>query len=51
MNNQTVVEFPEYWVVPLYRSRRRKLAAQSHTPTLLHINRRDKTHFGIGLYF
>ena len=42
LNNQTVVEFLEYWVVPLYRSRRRKLAAQSHTPTLLHIISRDE---------
>ena len=42
VNNQTVVEFLVGWVAPLYRSRRQKLAAQSHTPTLLHIDRRDK---------
>ena len=40
--NQTVVEFLVGWVAPLYRSRRQKLAAQSHTPTILHINRRDE---------
>ena len=42
LNNQTVVEFLEEWVAPLYRSRRQKLAAQNHTPTLLHINRPDE---------
>ena len=42
LNNQIVVEFPVDWVAPLYRSRRQKLAVQSHTPTLLHINRRDE---------
>ena len=42
LNNQTVVEFLEDWVAPLYRSRRQNVAVQSHTPTLLHMNRRDE---------
>ena len=41
LKNQTVLEFLVDWVVPNYRSQRQKLAAQSHIPTLLHINRRD----------
>ena len=41
LNNQTVVELLEDWAAPFYRSRRQKLAAHSHTPTLMHINRRD----------
>ena len=42
LNNQTVVEILVDWAAPHYRSRRQKLAAENHTPTLLHINRRDK---------
>ena len=41
LKSQTVLEFLVDWVVPHYRSQRRKLAAQTHTPTPLHINRRD----------
>ena len=41
LNNQTVVEFLSDWLAAHYRSRRQKLAAQSHIPTLMHINRRD----------
>ena len=41
LKNKTVVEFHVVWVAPLYNSRRQKLVAQSHTPTLLHENRRD----------
>ena len=42
LKNQTVVEHLVDWVAPLYRCWRQKLAAQSHTPTLLHINHRDE---------
>ena len=42
VNNQAVVDFLEDWVVLLYRSRRQKLAAQSHTPTHFLIDRRDE---------
>ena len=42
LNNQTVVAFLVDWVAPLYRSRRQELAGQSHTPTLLPMNRRDE---------
>ena len=41
LKNQTVAEFLADWVAPLCRSQRQKLAAENHTPTLLHINRRD----------
>ena len=42
LNKRTVVEFLEVWVALLYRSRRQKLAVQSHTSTHLQINRRDE---------
>ena len=41
LKNQTILEFLVDWVAPRYRSERRKLAARNHTPTPLHINRRD----------
>ena len=41
LKNQTSLEFLVNWFTPHYHSQRQKLAAQSHTPTLLHINRRD----------
>ena len=50
LNIQTVVEVLEAWVAPLYRSWRQKLAAKSHTPTLLHINRRDEDSFRDRVY-
>ena len=49
--NQTVLEFLVNWLVPHYHSRRQKMAAHNRTPTLLHINRRDKAHFGVGFIF
>ena len=40
LTHQAVLEFLVDWVAAHCRSRRRKLAVQNHTPTLLHINRR-----------
>ena len=41
LKNQTVLEFLVDWAAPYYRSQRQKLATHNHTPTPLHINRRD----------